>query len=161
MGKNPTAPDMPGLKHVDWKNQPGGKTGRQVVNARLNEEQAIKMRALGMSYRQIANQLGVTHTTARRYVVRALERHLKELEESVDEHIRIELMRLDAMFLSLQKKLAIGDTNAINSALRILERRAKMLGLDYGDRARDVDDDNVIDGVVEVYVPDNARNTDD
>jgi len=115
-----------------------------------------------MTYKQIADQLGVTDTSARRYVARALKRHLDELEESVDEHIRMELMRLDAMFLALQKKLAAGDTKAINSALRILERRAKLLGLDYSDRASaESGDDSVIDGVVEVYVPDNARSTED
>lgn len=160
MGRN-RMPDHPGLSHVDWKNQPGGKAGRQIVNARLNEEQALKLRALGMSYRQIGEQLGVSDTSARRYIKRALERHLEELRESVEEHIEQQLMQLDAMLLALQKKMAVGDTKAINTAIRLLERKAKLLGLDYSDRAQaDAGDDNVIDGVVEVYVPDNARNTD-
>ena len=42
----------------------------------------------------------------------------------------MELARLDAMLSALDDKIEAGDTKAIGTALRIMDRRAKYLGLD-------------------------------
>jgi hypothetical protein len=42
----------------------------------------------------------------------------------------LELTRLDAMLLPLWRRVQAGEEKAIDRALRIMERRARLLGLD-------------------------------
>ena len=50
--------------------------------------------------------------------------------EKAEQYRTLELLRLDAMTLSLKAKIDSGDTKAIVVAVKIMERRCKLLGLD-------------------------------
>jgi hypothetical protein len=89
---------------------------------------ALELRKAGATYQMIADQLGYAHAKgAHKAVESALKATLREPAEAVRE---LELVRLDAMLLALWRRVQQGDERAINTALRIDERRAKLLGLE-------------------------------
>lgn len=91
---------------------------------------AWELRKAGKSYRQIGRALGVSECQAHRDVHRTLsELAAKEFETA--RYVRdLELHRLDDMLDSLWPSVKGGDATSVNSALKISERRAKLLGLD-------------------------------
>ncbi len=93
---------------------------------------ALELRRAGYDYVSIGKILGVTAATAGSYVRNALLQFVGEIAETAEEVRQIELARLDAMQRSLGEKLEHGDLAAINTALRVMERRARLLGLDKG-----------------------------
>lgn len=92
------------------------------------QAQALEYRKQGLSYSQIAQRLGFNSPqVAWNAVESAIQRILREPAEAVR---TIELERIDAMFLSVFEKACDGDPMAITPCLRLMERRAKLLGLD-------------------------------
>jgi len=91
---------------------------------------ALDMRKMGASYRAIARQLGVDHKTIMTDIKTALAELGELQDESATELRLIDLSRLDDLYLGLQNRIKNQDDKAIGHALRILERRATMLGLD-------------------------------
>lgn len=89
---------------------------------------ALKLREAGANVRDIGAQLGVSHTQAANDIRDALREIIREPAEDV---LQLELARLDNLFLiAFQKARKDQDTKAIDSAVRIMDRRAKYLGLD-------------------------------
>lgn len=89
--------------------------------------QALRLREAGLTYERIAQQLGVNLRTAWDDVQIGLEISLYEPADQVRE---LELRRLDAMWATMYTKAIGGNIEATHAALRIQERRAKMLGID-------------------------------
>jgi len=89
--------------------------------------EALDLRLAGASYRQIAAQLGVSVRTSFQDVQRALK---ATLQPAADEVRREEVLRLDRLLLAHWPASTRGDIAATNVALRIMERRARLLGLD-------------------------------
>ena len=88
---------------------------------------ALALRKGGASYTAIAKALGYRSIQAAYYSVEAaLQRILREPGEEVR---KLELERLDSMWLSLWDRIRRGDIDAIDAGLRIIDRRAKLLGL--------------------------------
>lgn len=96
--------------------------------------EALALRRRGRSYRKIADELGVSLTTAHRYVTTELERLAKECGEEAAIVRQMELDRLDVALDALADRIEQGDDRAVATMLRIQERRAKLLGLDSPDR---------------------------
>lgn len=89
---------------------------------------ALEERKAGLSYQEIAVKVGYRSASGAHAAVRkALN---KTLQEPADELRRIEVARLDQMLGALWEKVKKGDTRAIEAALRVEERRARLLGLD-------------------------------
>jgi hypothetical protein len=81
-----------------------------------------------VTFAEIAEELGYNSPQAAHDAVkRALDRLTSEPAEQVR---ALEAARLDDMFRVQYAKILEGDTNAIPPALKIMERRAKMLGID-------------------------------
>ena len=98
------------------------------VRAHERHLQALELRKAGVTYEVIAGQLGYANASgARKAVVSALKATLREPAAELRE---LELARLDAMLLPLWRPVQAGDEKAIDRALRIMERRARLLGLD-------------------------------
>jgi Homeodomain-like domain len=90
---------------------------------------ALDLRREGHSYREIARQLGWSdHKAASRAVTRALKESVPRAV--VDEVREIELDRLDVLWLVMFEQARTGNRLAVDRCLRIMERRAAMLGLD-------------------------------
>lgn len=91
---------------------------------------ALDLRKAGASYRQIGAQLGVSEAQAFNDVKAALDA-LNKLEIAAAEDVRrLELERLDTLTLALWPNAKSGKEGAIDRILKLMERRAKLLGLD-------------------------------
>lgn len=104
------------------------KTSPITINKRERSIQALELRKAGISYEMIAQRLGYANrTSAYRAVSTVLDNSEKEASSDLRE---MELRRLDDLFLSIYKKARDGDYAAIDRCLKIMERRAKIAGLD-------------------------------
>ena len=96
----------------------------------LRQNAALDLRLLGHSYRAIAAECGVNESTAYHDVQNALGLLDAIRRDKAEQYRALELLRLDALTLCLKAKIDSGDTRAILVAVKIMERRAKLLGLD-------------------------------
>lgn len=110
----------------------GKGTERERMAKRRRE--ALEMRTRAMTYQQIADALKVSISTAYGDVKAELEKLQEETAEDAREVLRLELDRLDKAAAALASKVEEGDTRAIDSWLRIMDRRARYLGLDSAQR---------------------------
>jgi hypothetical protein len=102
--------------------------------AAARRQKALDLRIAGASYRQIGQQLGVSHVTAYHDVDAALE-ELAALQRGKAEKLReIELDRCEKMTLGLWPKVRQGDEKAVRALVSVMDRRAKLLGLDQPSR---------------------------
>lgn len=98
------------------------------LEAAERQRQALQLRQAGVAYEDIAQRLGYSgRSSAWRSVMSALK---QTLQEPADEVRTLELERLDRMLLGLWPQAVHGNQGAVDRALRIMERRAKLLGLD-------------------------------
>lgn len=88
----------------------------------------MKLRIAGKSFEHIAEELGYRSLSgAHKAVTTALK---KTLQEPADELRTMEAERLDRMLEGLWDKARSGDTWSVDRVLNIMERRARLLGLD-------------------------------
>lgn len=94
----------------------------------------LEMRRKGMRYDEIGKALGVSAVTAWRHVQQGIEAIITEPAKAV---LAIELERLDALWMP-QYSMATetGDQQAVMVCIRLMERRAKLLGLDIQERSQ-------------------------
>jgi Homeodomain-like domain len=88
---------------------------------------AIELRAAGASYREIGAALGVTHVTARNWVLTAVDEVKYEQAETMR---KVEGTSLDRLQRAMWPEAIQGDAKAAMAVLRIMERRARLFGLD-------------------------------
>ena len=89
--------------------------------------QALDMRLGGASYRRISKALGVPLATAHRHVQRMMREYAAEPATQLRD---MEVARLDRLLMGHWGKAIGGDVNATRTVLSIMDRRAKLLGLD-------------------------------
>lgn len=104
-------------------------SARDAAAVRLAEraKQALGLRRAGASYEQIGAQLGITRSAARKVVTKAIARIPRDDAEQV---LQLELDRLDALLRGLWPQAVKGHGGAVDRVLRVMERRARLLGLD-------------------------------
>lgn len=95
---------------------------------------ALDLRKQGFSYRAIGEKLDVDFTTAYKDVMKELARLAKERDGKVEELRELELERLDMLIKGLEPMARVGNPGAVNSYLKVMERRAKYLGLDAAEK---------------------------
>lgn len=89
--------------------------------------EALQHRRRGLSYREVADVMGISVGRAHQLVAEALE-HV--IVGEVEELRALESSRLDAAQEAIWPKVLKGNINAIDSFLRLSARRARLLGLD-------------------------------
>lgn len=106
----------------------GTKTSVKRIEATERARQALELRKAGATFEQIAQKCGYKRAQHAHKVVTAAIRAIPR--EAAEEVRKLELERLDRMTLALWQRAGKGDTEAINHVLKIMGRRAKLLGLD-------------------------------
>jgi hypothetical protein len=159
----------PGHDHNGRSRDGAGRFTRGVDTAERDAE-ACRMRTGGATLQQIADALGFSDRSSAR---RAIHRALAEVvREDVEQLVQLEMDRLDAMTWAAWQVLQAdhlvvsagrvvygpdgeplrddGPTlRAIDSLLRISERRCRLLGLDAPPRRRaDVVDEETVDRAI-------------
>lgn len=93
-------------------------------------QQAFEMRKKGLPYAEIGKALGISMQAAHRHVTTYLQALENKTQEDAREIIRLDMERLDDMLQGLYPDAINGNSAAVDRVLRIMERRAKLLGLD-------------------------------
>lgn len=106
------------------------KAPKAKVKRELDCLEALNLRRIGLSYTQIAKRIGCSTAWAQKLVVTALAETVRERNLATADLIQIDLERLDAALLAIWPGVVNGDVSKIDRLLRILQRRARMLGLD-------------------------------
>lgn len=94
------------------------------------EHRVVELRTKGKTFREINQALGISKSD--RIFRRALTRE-GNIELSRMEAIRLEAERLDALQSGIWDRAIEGDAAAVAQCLKILERRARLHGLDHAD----------------------------
>lgn len=105
-------------------------TSPRALVALQRQQQAVELRRSGRSYREIAHAVGIGVASAHRLVGAAIAEARTTVREDVVELRALELSRLDGLMVALWPKARRGDLAAVDRVLKIMERRAKLLGLD-------------------------------
>ena len=91
---------------------------------------AVEMKRDCKSYEAIGQALGCNRSYAFKLVHKELKRLADETSQNTKELIVLENQRLDYLQEKLGDRIEAGDLSAINTYLRISERRARLNGLD-------------------------------
>ena len=98
------------------------------IESMEKQAKALTLRKAGVSVVAIAEMLGWnSHQAASKAISAALKR---TIQEPADELRTLELARLDDMLKAIAPHVSAGNLTAIDRALKIQERRARLLGLD-------------------------------
>lgn len=105
------------------------KTSASDVKAHARRIKALHLRAARLTYQQIADRL---YNGDRGNAYRDIQKAMKNQEKEAVTEVRAqEIMLLDELARpQIKKALETGDDKAVTAVLRIMERRAKYLGLD-------------------------------
>lgn len=109
------------------------KTGKRAIKQAQTLtrcSKALRLRLKGQSLRAISAQLGVSHQQIARDIEKAIEANRAESLDSISHAITSELSRLDFCLERLGPAIDRGCHKGINTAIKISERRCKLLGLD-------------------------------
>ncbi len=104
-----------------------GKTSPTAIEVAELTRKALDLRKAGLNYERIAATLQISKSRAWQLVNRAI----KEITaESAEELVKLEAARLDDMFRAMWVSGMEGKGWAIDRLLAIMERRARLFGLD-------------------------------
>jgi hypothetical protein len=107
---------------------PESKTSENRLEAAEKQRQALELRKVGKTFEYIAKKVGYRGVSGAYNAVMA---GLKAtLQEPADEVRVLELSRLDVMLERQLEAAERGVPQAVDRVLRIMERRARYLGLD-------------------------------
>jgi hypothetical protein len=127
------------------KKQKSSTTRKQAISARQKEGMALELRLAGKTLADIAAAVGYRdHTGAKRAIERAMERLGKPVQ--AEELRELEMQRLDKFLAIVSQALYSGkpladQLAAIDRGLKIMERRARLCGLDAAEKHQIVTSD--------------------
>ena len=116
---------MAGKSGTGNKNEP---TRPENIAIKQKHLKAMELRKAGLSFAAIAAKLGYANPSCAQFAVRSCLKSI--IEEPAREVRDMEVARLDDMLLSIWGEVRKGHLGAHDRALKIMERRAKLLGLD-------------------------------
>ncbi|PZC45034.1 MAG: hypothetical protein C1O27_002544 [Chloroflexi bacterium] len=101
-----------------------GKT----IESYEKDQRALELRKRGLTYDKISRQLGYATPSAS---YKAVTRRLRDMDKPAVAMLReLEVQRLDEMLSAVWVNVLQGDAGAVSTALKISERRSRLLGLD-------------------------------
>src|SRR3990172_2404367 len=109
------------------RNSPTSPRRARAAERRL---QALELRIRGMKYREIGAELHVTGSAAYKACARALREISARTGETAELLRRLEVERLDSLWAAAFPGALKGDPATVRACLAIMERRARLLGLD-------------------------------
>ena len=106
----------------------GRPTKANKVETLKRETQVLELRAQGWTWQRIADATGYANASA---AYNAFDNAIKRTMQPASDEVRtLELERLDRFLSYLWTAIEQGDPAAIDRGLKIMDRRAKYLGLD-------------------------------
>lgn len=111
----------------------GGTSSRNASDADRRDARlpkALALRLKGLSYHAIGERMGTSRPTAFKDVRLALQGIATETREKALELRAMELQRCDALQAAAWAGAMRGNPDKIRTILRVMDRRARLLGLD-------------------------------
>lgn len=108
----------------------GNKTSAAKARTIERQIKALELRRMGKGYAEIAAAIGIGKSQAHRLVKAGLEDAREQIGAESDELRTEEVSRLDGMLSGLWPDARKGHLGAVDRVIKIMERRAKLLGLD-------------------------------
>lgn len=106
----------------------GKKTSPETAAAKVKAAKALELRMKGKTFDAIAEEAGYNSKQA---AFDAVKRSLEAItREPAQELLKLDLERLDVMWGIHYLNAQAGDVQALAACMKIMERRAKLLGLD-------------------------------
>lgn len=105
-------------------------TAAEYVTAAERAAAVIRFRKAGLTYDEIGEQVGLTKGRISKILKQHLEAVRTKTEEDTEEYVRLENARLDQLWKGIYPQAIRGSLGAIDRAIKIMDRRAKLLGLD-------------------------------
>lgn len=106
----------------------GQVTSPETAAAKVKAARALKLRMEGQTFEAIAKEAGYNSKQA---AYDAVKRSLDAItREPAQDLIRLDLERLDVLWQIQYLNAQGGDVQAMAACMKIMERRAKLLGLD-------------------------------
>ena len=103
-------------------------TTQRDINATERARQALNLRKQGYTLEEIAKQCGYQDKSG---AYRAIKRELdRVIIEEVEDLRKLEALRYDVLLKACMGKAEKGDIRAIEVAIQLADRRAKLTGLD-------------------------------
>jgi hypothetical protein len=96
----------------------------------------LQLRRSGARYDEISREAGCSRGSAYNVVARELKRLAQEARAEADILRQQELDRLDALQAAVWAKALAGDLRAVDAALKVIDRRVKLFGLDAPTRTQ-------------------------
>jgi len=93
-------------------------------------QRAVELRIAGQSYASIGSAIGCSRQNAFAHVSKAFDEIRAETEKDAAALRAVEIERLDALLRAVWEAAMTGDFGAVDRALKIAERRARLCGLD-------------------------------
>lgn len=109
---------------------PLSKTSPSKISKAEKMAVAVELRKAGHTLQEIADSLQCSKPYAHKLVTEALRELARQSAQSTEELRELESIRLDALWEQAYKLAMSGDLSAINTCIRISERRSKLFGLD-------------------------------
>ena len=100
------------------------------ATAAERKRQALDFRMAGLTFQQIGDKLEISKQAAHGLVVAALDEVRAKIAETAPQVLTMELERLDSLWRTVYPEAKRGNLGAVDRSLRIMERRARLLGLD-------------------------------
>lgn len=112
---------------------PASKAQRAVTAERRSK--AIALRLAGADYEAIATRLGyASRGAAYTDIDRAMQSAVAEQEQEAAVLRQVELARLDRLQAGIWTTALAGNLKAVDTTIKIIDRRCKLLGLDAPQR---------------------------
>jgi hypothetical protein len=109
-------------------------SGTKAIEAKEKAARALELRKEGKTFEEIAKEAGYS---CRQSAYDAVKRAMAAItREPAVELIELELARLDSMWGSYYIKAQAGNVLALEACLKIMQRRAKLIGLDAPSESR-------------------------
>lgn len=105
------------------------------IAAARRREECVQMRLAGHSIGAIAAAVKLSPSTVHAHLTESMAQAVARIADTNEEIRRIEIDRLDLLLVSVWADAMSGSVLHTDRALRIMERRAKLLGLDAPVRA--------------------------
>jgi hypothetical protein len=110
--------------------KPQDKTSDTRLKAQATRRQVVELRMSGATITQICERLGIGRATAQRHIEKAMADVQADIAGPAEQVKRMHYARLERLLLGAWGNAAKGDNQSIDRIIKILERQAKLLGLD-------------------------------
>ncbi len=106
------------------------RKGHKALKTSELRRKSLELRTLGLSYQQIADQLGCSKSAAHKAVVHSLTEAAEENKKLAKQNMALDLQRLDWVIREAMKLALKGDLQAMDRVMKAIDRRAKIYGFE-------------------------------